>query len=108
MDRAKIPLLETRDEADRLRRADQETRAARFCPTTTVCLYGRRAAITWASDGCSYVSEAGDEQIARWAGYRALEEEGEDQDGKREPLWMGTERTERGTYVAQFEVSVVE
>jgi len=100
--------LSTRDEADRLLRADQEFLANRFCPTRPAFWRSCKASVTWAPDGCSYMSEHGNEDIARWAGYRALEQDDEDQDGKREPIWMGTVQTERGTYVAQFEVMAAE
>lgn len=108
MDRANIALLDPRDEAARRERVDQDLLAARFCPSRMAPWRGCKAVVTWAPDGCSYASEHADEQIARWAGFRALAEENEDQDGKREPVWMGTKLTARGTYVAQFEVARVE
>lgn len=107
MDRA-TALLDSRDEAERRVAENEQIIAARFCPTTTVFWRGARAAVTWAPDGSSYLAEHGDESIARLAGFRALADEGEDQDGKREPIWMGTGLTGRGTYAAQFEVAVVE
>lgn len=105
MDRAATALLDSRDEAARRERADQELLANRFCPRDTAVSYGTSSAVTWAPDGRSFVCESRCEQTARWAGYRLLTEiRNEHDDEKLDLIWWGTRPTEAGTYAAQFTV----
>lgn len=105
MDRAATALLDSRDEAERRQRADQELLANRQCRQERAIVYGAHATITWAPDGKSLVSESRDESIARWAGFNLLDEiHAEREDESLELIWWGTRPTEAGTFVAQFEV----
>lgn len=104
MDRA-TALLDSRDEAERRLLADQELEANRFCPADSSRVCRRSARITWAPDDMSFTSEAGDPQVARWAGYRMRNDiQVERENDNLDLVWHGTERTARGTYAAQFEV----
>lgn len=105
MDRGNTALLDSRDEAERQLLADQLLIANRFCSCNSTNWRQHRASVTWAPDRKYYTVEAGNEQIARWAGFEVLDdEETWDEENGREPVWHGTKRTERGTYAAQFEV----
>lgn len=112
MDRAAVPVpgaqydVALRDKAECIERAGQMIVANRFCRSECTNWRTHRALVTWGPDRKSFTVEHGSDQIARWAGYEVLDdEETWDEENGHAPIFMGTRQTERGTFVAQFEVA---
>lgn len=106
MDRAATALLDPCDEAARRLAADQLLVANRFCRADVTTWRTYRVAVTWGPDRQSFTVEHGNEQIARWAGFEVLDDqEVWDEDTGLGPIWMGTVRTARGSFAAQFELA---
>lgn len=91
------------DIRDSMQLKDQQAIAARFCRSFTGSCRWRgqnfTGTVTWGPDRLSFAVEHLSDQCARWIGYAAAEDEG------HEAIWWGTEKTERGTYVAQFQLT---
>jgi len=99
--RAGLNLADAREE---LTLRDQGVIALGLCATTRAYSQGLKALVTWAPDALTFTCEHDDEQIARWAGFNALEGEDDFEERRIKLIWMGTRQTERGTFAAQFEV----